>query len=96
MANFRGKTFQLKTFSSSTEKLFDFNCIAPKNQLKICVDSAEYRTENHNKAFVMLLKVNSSAIYAVLVNKCKVKYFKKQECQISKILLRKDCFRPLG
>jgi len=38
------KSFQLKTFSSSTEKRFDFHCIAPKNQLKICVINAEGRT----------------------------------------------------
>ena len=45
MSNFRQKPFQLKTFSSSTEKLFEFNCIAPKNQLKICVDNAENGTK---------------------------------------------------
>ena len=77
MGNFGRKPFQLKTFSSSTEKLFDFNCIAPKNQLKICVDNAENGTQNHNKAFGMLLSVNLSDTYAVLVNKSKVKSFKK-------------------
>ena len=77
MGNFRQKPFQLKTFSSSTEKFFYFNCIAPKNLLKIRVNNAEHGTRNHNKAFRMLLRVNLSATYAVLVNKSKVKYFKK-------------------
>ena len=80
MAYFRPKLFQLKTFSSSTEKLFDFNCIAPKNQLKICVINAAYRAGNHNKAFGMLPKVNPSVTYTVLVKECKVKVFKKQGC----------------
>ena len=76
MDNFRQKSFQLKTFSSSTEKLFDFNCIAPKNQLKICVDNAENRTQNQNKPFGLLLCVNSSSTYVILVNKCKVNLIK--------------------
>jgi len=78
MGNFRQKPFQLKTFSSSTEKFSDFNCIAPKNLLKNFTNDEEYRTENHNKSFGMLPKVNLSATYAALVNKSKVKLFKKQ------------------
>jgi len=80
MPCFRQKPFQLKNFSSSTEKLFDFNCIAPKNQLKICVINTAYPAENHNKPFGLLLKVNSSVTCAVLVKECKVKVFKKQGC----------------
>ena len=75
--SFWPKPFQLKTFSFSTENFSDFNCIALKNQLKICVDNAENGTQNHNKAFGMLLSVNLSDTYAVLVNKSKVKSFKK-------------------
>ena len=73
MANFWPKPFQLKSFSSSTEKLLGFNCIAPKNLLKICVDNAGNGTQFCNKAFRMLLNVNLSNTYETLVNKCKVK-----------------------
>ena len=32
----------------------------------------------HNKPFTLLLRVNLSVTYAILVNKCKVKFFNKQ------------------
>ena len=94
MAHFRQKTFQLKTSSSSIEKLSDFNCIAPKNQLIICVNNAENGTQNHNKSFGMLLKVNLSSTYKTLVNKSKVKLFKKQRLRKSEIKL-KTCTKML-
>ena len=89
MASFRQKPFQLKTFSSSTEKLFDFHCIAPKNQLKICVNNFLHQTQNHNKSFRLLPKVNPPGTYTALVKKCKVKSFKKQRALNGEFLLRK-------
>jgi len=80
---FRQKSFQLKNFSSSTEKLCDFNCIAPKNQLKNFTDDVVHGSQNHNKPFGIFLNVNSSATYAILVNKSKVKTFKKKGCENS-------------
>ena len=81
MAHFRQKLFQLKSSSSSTEKLSDFNCIAPENPLKNGVNDAESRAQNHNKPFRLLPRVNSSGTYTILVNRCKVKYFKKEDGQ---------------
>ena len=73
MGRFQAKSFQLKTFSSSTEKFFEFNCIAPKNQLKNFTYDTEGRPETHNKPFGLLSHVNSPSTYTLLVNKCKVK-----------------------
>ena len=73
MGRFRQKPFQLKSSSSSTEKLFDFNCIASENLLKNCVNDAESRAQNHNKPFRLLPHVKLSDTYMIFVNRCKVK-----------------------
>ena len=46
--------------------------------MKIRVDNVEDEAKSYNNAFRILLNVNSSSTYEVLVNKCKVKYFKKE------------------
>ena len=63
--------------------------MAPKNLLKNFTNFAEEGMRNDNKPFVLLPHVNSSAAYAVLVNKCKVKCFKKQGRENSKQKLKK-------
>ena len=77
MDNFGQKPFQLKNFLSSTEKLFNFNCITLKNLLKNFTYNAENGKQNHNKPFRLLLKVNLLSTCTFLVNKSKVKSFKK-------------------
>ena len=70
MTHFRPKPFQLKTVSSSTEKFFNFNCIAPENLLKNFMNYAEEGRGILNKPFGMLSRVNPSGIYVILVNSC--------------------------